>query len=83
MTDGWEGLEQFFLPGSEILRVDTVEDVLQTVCLSDTELQRVSEAARERVLRDHTNERRVMDLEESLSALREPLGAQAQVPAQV
>ncbi len=68
LTDGWEGLEQFFTPGNEILRVDTAEDVLQTICLSDVELRRVSEAARDRVLREHTNEQRALDLEASLEA---------------
>ncbi len=78
LTDGWEGLDQFFLPGEEILRVDTAEQVLETLCLSDTELRRVSEAARERALRDHTNEQRVMDLENTLSRLRE-LASMAEV----
>ncbi len=63
LSDGWEGLDQFFTPGKEILRVDTAQDVLETLCLSDMELRRVSEAARERVLREHTNEERARDLE--------------------
>lgn len=73
-SDGWEGLDQFFTPGTEILRVDTAEDVLQTLCLSDMELRHVSEAARERVMREHTNEARALDLETSVQQARHGAG---------
>ena len=71
LTDSWEGLDQFFTPGVEILRVDIPEDVLQTLSLTDMELRRVSEAARERVLREHTNDRRALDLERAVAGLRQ------------
>lgn len=70
LSDGWEGLEQFFTPGEEILRVDTAEEVLDTLCLSDTELRRVAEAAQFRALREHTADCRVRDLEAALAAVR-------------
>lgn len=70
LTDGWDGLEEFFTPGEEILRVDTPEEVLQTLGLTDTELGRIAEAARERVLREHTADCRVRDLEEALASVR-------------
>jgi hypothetical protein len=54
----------FFLPGEEILRVDTAEDVLHALSLPDTALRRIAGAARERALANHTAERRVMDLED-------------------
>ena len=78
LTDGWEGLDQFFTPGVEILRVDTAGDVLETLSLSDMELKQVSEAARERVLREHTNDRRAYDLERALDEAQrsEPLKAE-------
>ncbi len=79
LTDGWEGLEQFFTPGEQILRVDTAEDVLGTLCLSDVELARVSAAALERVLREHTNDQRVVDLERCLSQVGQDLTATAKV----
>ena len=72
VSDRWEGLNEFFAPGEEILLVDTAEDVLRTLCLSDMELRRVAEAARERTLRDHTNEQRVLDLERALASVRTP-----------
>ncbi|MGI4828019.1 MAG: CgeB family protein, partial [Janthinobacterium lividum] len=69
-TDGWEGLDEFFTPGTEILRVDTAEEVLNTLSLSDTELGQVAAAARERVLREHTADCRVRDLERILEQVR-------------
>ncbi len=69
LSDGWEGLDEFFTAGREILRVNTAEDVLNAICLSDAELRRVAEAARERVLREHTADCRVLDLERALDGL--------------
>ncbi len=70
LTDTWEGLEAFFTPGTEILRVETPEDVLETLSLSDSELGRVAEAAMARVLREHTADCRVRDLEQALSTAK-------------
>jgi spore maturation protein CgeB len=63
LTDWWEGLDEFFTPGEQILRVDTAQQVLDTLCLSDEELRRVAQAARDRALAEHTNDQRVLDLE--------------------
>lgn len=63
LTDGWNGLEMFFTPGEEILRVNTAEDVVRALSLPDAGLRRVADAARRRVLANHTAERRVMELE--------------------
>jgi spore maturation protein CgeB len=63
LSDGWEGLDQFFAPGEEILRVDTTGDVMQALSLTDAELQHIAEAGRARVLAQHTAERRVVELE--------------------
>lgn len=63
LTDGWNGLEMFFTPGEEILRVDTPEDVVHALSLPHTRLRQVADAARRRVLANHTAERRVMELE--------------------
>lgn len=70
LSDQWEGLKTFFEPGREILLVEQAGDVLEALCLSDKELQAVSEAARARVLKDHTNLQRVADLERDLAELR-------------
>lgn len=63
LTDGWNGLEMFFTPGEEILRVNTADDVLRALSWPDSRLRRVADAARQRVLANHTAERRVMELE--------------------
>ena len=67
LSDRWAGIGNFFTPGEEIVLVDTAEDVLRTLCLSDKELQMIAEAGRERALREHTNDQRVLDLERSLA----------------
>jgi spore maturation protein CgeB len=64
VSDGWDGLEMFFTPGEEILRVNTPNDVIEAVSLPGTELRHIAEAARDRTLANHTAERRVMELEE-------------------
>ena len=62
-SDGWEGFDSFFTPGAEVLRVDTTEDVLAGLSLSDVELQRMAAQARERTLQQHTADVRVRELE--------------------
>ena len=63
ISDGWEGLESFFEPSKELLRVSTADEVDEALSLSDAELRRIGEAARERALREHTGECRVVELE--------------------
>lgn len=70
LSDKWEGIGEFFLPGQEIVLVESAGDVLSALCLSDMELRRIAEAARARALREHTNDQRVLDLERSLDAVR-------------
>ena len=80
LSDGWAGLSQFFTPGEEILRVDTAEEVLNTLCLSDVELRRVAEAAQARALREHTADCRVRALEQALEGLRVVAGPETADP---
>lgn len=63
LSDGWEGLEKFFAPGRELLRVDTADDVMAALSLTDAELRGVAAAGRARVMVQHTAERRVEELE--------------------
>jgi spore maturation protein CgeB len=63
LTDGWEGLDIFFAPGKEILRVDTSDDVIRALSMPDSELSEIAQAAHKRALSDHTAERRVIELE--------------------
>ena len=73
LSDYWEGLEQFFTPGSEILVARTREEAINAVELSDAELRGFSERARERTLNEHTAAHRARELEWTLeAALSEP-----------
>ena len=62
LSDIWPGLEEFFQPGTEILAASTTDDVLAALDLPDGQLAVIGEAARERVLADHTAERRALQL---------------------
>jgi spore maturation protein CgeB len=66
LSDEWEGLDQFYTPGEEILLCRTTEDVLNALEMSSEQLQRIAKAARERTLAEHTAERRAIDFERIL-----------------
>jgi spore maturation protein CgeB len=63
LSDWWEGLDTFFAPESEIVRVLSAADVDDALSLSDQELRCIGEAARERVLARHTSDHRALELE--------------------
>ena len=59
ITDAWEGIEAFLQPGKEILVAYSGADVARIVRELDAERARsIGEAARNRVLAEHTYERR-------------------------
>ena len=63
ISDRWEGLDSFFVPGREILIAEQPEDVL--AILADTpeeERRAIGARARTRVLREHTAGRRAAEL---------------------
>jgi spore maturation protein CgeB len=62
LSDTWQGLEDFFQPGEEILLATTHDDVVTAMELSDTELRSIGRRARERALDDHTAARRATEL---------------------
>lgn len=62
LSDSWEGLNEFFQPGSEILVASSTEEAMAALETSDEELDRIARAARERVLSDHSAERRAAQL---------------------
>jgi spore maturation protein CgeB len=66
MSDAWDGLAEFFEPGVEILVARSTDDSLAALERSDEELRRIARLARERVLADHTAERRAHQLIASL-----------------
>ncbi|HZU26194.1 MAG TPA: glycosyltransferase [Bryobacteraceae bacterium] len=66
LSDWWEGLDQFFTPGSEILVAHDTEDALAALDLSEGELQAIGRRARERALDEHTADHRLRDFERIL-----------------
>ncbi|MFL6450730.1 MAG: glycosyltransferase [Bryobacteraceae bacterium] len=59
ITDEWEGIEYFFSPGSEILVANSGDEVTQIINqLDPIRAHAIGEAARKRVLADHTYEGR-------------------------
>ena len=64
ITDAWEGIEQFFAPGREILVAEGGEDVARFVRgVSDAQAGEIGQAALTRVLAEHTYAHRVAQLE--------------------
>lgn len=63
LSDWWEGLSDFFSPGTEILRVQSARDVEDALSLSDTELHAIGDAARQHTLEQHTASHRIIELE--------------------
>lgn len=74
LSDWFDGLDAFFEPGREIEVVETRQDVLRLLSLSDAELRARGARARERVLAEHTAARRARELERLLASARERLG---------
>ena len=65
ISDRWPGLEKFFEPRSEILLADSTEQVVQFVSgLAERQRQRIADAARKRVLLNHTAEHRAIQFEQ-------------------
>jgi spore maturation protein CgeB len=69
LSDVWEGLSDFFEPGSEILVASTSGDVMAALDTSDAELARISRAARDRTLTEHTADRRATELVAAFDAV--------------
>jgi spore maturation protein CgeB len=68
LSDWWDGLDEFFVPGSEVVIVRSTEDVLAALDLGDRELALIGAAGRERALAEHTADRRAQELETLLQA---------------
>jgi spore maturation protein CgeB len=78
ITDSWQGVEQFFEPGREILVAETGSEVADHLArLTAQQARDIGLAARRRALAEHTYERRVGQLEAVLDgvSLRGPRAA--------
>jgi spore maturation protein CgeB len=72
LSDWWQGLDDFLTPGREIIIARTPEDTINALQLSCEQLVRIARSARERILEEHTAERRANDLEAALNAVYAP-----------
>lgn len=66
VTDKWEGIELFFEPGKEILVAASGEDVVRHLGISSRDAAAIGEAARRRVLAEHTYMHRAVQIEQAL-----------------
>ena len=68
VSDSWEGLDNFFEPGREILVASSADDVVNAIELEERELRQIGKAARERVLGAHTADHRSREFVELVEA---------------
>lgn len=70
ISDRWDGLDRIFAPGEEILIADSADDVLAYLReVGEEERREIAARARERVLAEHTAERRCEQLEEEVAGV--------------
>jgi spore maturation protein CgeB len=81
LSDYWDGLEEFFVPGEELLIARDTDDVLGAIDLEDAEIGRIADAGRERVLTEHTSARRAQELCALLERTRAAHNASEKVEA--
>lgn len=67
VSDNWDGLDTFLVPGTELLLARSADDVASYLGMSDRELAEIGAAAREKVLARHTNDARAQEFETELS----------------
>jgi spore maturation protein CgeB len=77
LSDWWEGLDEFFVPGEEILIARSTGEAMNALQLSDAELERIRSAGREKALAAHTADQRAIDLENALEAARSRVEVEA------
>lgn len=71
VSDWWPGLDSIFEPGREILLSANADDTLRILRdTSDRDRGRIGEAARRRVLGEHTPEKRAIQLEDYFEEAR-------------
>lgn len=72
LSDRWPGLEEFFATEREILVASNAEAAIAALDRDGAELARIGQAARARVLAEHTSDHRAAELERYLSEARAP-----------
>jgi spore maturation protein CgeB len=70
ISDRWDGIEDVFEPGREIILADTSADVIAAL---DRDAAAMGAAAREKVLAHHSSDRRAEQLERDLAGCLSPV----------
>lgn len=69
ISDQWTGLDTFFAPGREILLAGSSDDVVRSIGeISDKQAREIGRRAQERVLAEHSAEKRAIQFEEFVGA---------------
>jgi spore maturation protein CgeB len=68
LSDWFDGLDEFFTPGSEILVAHTTDDAMAALSLSDANLAVIARRARERTLEEHSATRRAAEMTAAFEA---------------
>jgi spore maturation protein CgeB len=72
LSDVWDGLDAFYVPGEEILLARDTADALAALDLGEAEMRRIARRARERTLEEHTGARRAGEMLAALESIRAP-----------
>jgi len=72
VSDSWDGLDRFFVPGEELLIARSRDDVLAALDRPDAELRRIGEAGRARVLAEHSSAVRAAEMVRLIEGARTP-----------
>ena len=68
LSDEWPGIDEFFMPGREILVAHSTDDAVAALQFDDQELGAIANRARDRVLANHTGDLRARDFEDAIAA---------------
>lgn len=77
ISDAWDGIDDFYEPGREIIVAKSSDDVLDALQMSDRELLMIGDAALERTLSQHTSDRRAEEFLIALSGVTNRTGSMA------
>jgi spore maturation protein CgeB len=70
VSDRWDGLDTFFVPGEEILLPESASDVMHYLFdMDEAEIKQIGNNAQARVLAEHTAQRRAQQFEEHVGSV--------------
>lgn len=76
ISDAWEGLDEFFTPGEEIITARSTDEVIDALRCPEAERQNMARSARERALSEHTADQRAAEFERILEQVTREMESQ-------